>query len=131
MTTTGPCEMSGLSRKFFGSGGKFPNVPLFRPNLFIEDHCLSRRSCHSTIKPAKKFFVMVMCQSSVSNILHNVFCSFPNSFLKVSVVNMGHRQKKGSNVRKSSFGGRRKTQVCRPTFMHNFPGPRQWKDFIT
>ena len=127
MTTTGPCEMSGLSPKFFGAGSKFPDVPLFRPV------CLSRRrrGCHSTIKPAKKFFVMVMCQSSVSNILHNVFCSFPNSFPKVSVVNMVHRQKKSSNVQKSSFGGRRKTQVCRPTFMHNFPGPRQWKDFIT
>ena len=44
-------------------------------------------------KPAKKSFVMVMFQQSVSNLLHNVFCSFPNSFPKVSVVNMVHRQK--------------------------------------
>ena len=130
MTLTGPCEMSSLNPKFFSAGSKFPNVPLFRPNLFIEDHCLSRRSCHSTIKPAKKSSVMVVFQYSVSNLLshlssiiYNVFCSFPNSFLKVSVVNMGHRQKKGSNVRKSSFGGRMKAQVCRPTFMHNFAGP--------
>ena len=59
---------------------------------------------------AKKSFVMVMFQRSVSNLLHNVFCSFP----KVSVINMVHRQKKGSNVRKSSFGGKMKAQVCRP-----------------
>ena len=108
MTTTGPCEMSGLSPKFFGAGSKFPDVPLFRPNLFIQDNSRRRRGCHSTIKPAKKSFVMVMCQSSVSNILHNVFCSFSNSFPEVSVVNMVHRQKKSSNVQKSSFGGGRR-----------------------
>ena len=75
----------------------------------------------STVKPAKKSFVMVMFQCSVSNLLshlssiaYNVFCSFPNSFPKVSVVNMVHRQKKGSNVHKSSFGGKTKAQVCRP-----------------
>ena len=107
MTRTGPCEMSSLSPNFFGAGSKFPYVPLFRPTLFIEDD--SRwRGCHSTVKPAKKSFVMVMFQRSVSNLLHNVFCSFPNSFPKVSVVNMVHRQRKGSNVRKSSFGGRMK-----------------------
>ena len=90
--------------------------------------CLLRKipgggGSHSTVKPAKKSFVMVMFQHSVSNLLHNVFCSFPNSFPKVSVVNMVHRQKKGSNVHKSSFGGRRKAQICWPTFMHNFAGP--------
>ena len=36
MTTTGPCGMSSPSPKFFDS--KFPDVPLFRPNLFIEDN---------------------------------------------------------------------------------------------
>ena len=124
MTTTGPCEMSGPSPKFFGAGSKFPYV------LYVYSSgpiCLSRMirgggGCHSTVKPAKKSFVTVMFQCSVSNILH-VFCSFPNSFPKVSVVNMVHRQKKGSNVRKSSFGGRMKAQVCRLTFMHNFAGP--------
>ena len=44
-------------------------------------------------KPAKKSFVMVMFQQSVSNLLHTVFCSFPNSFLEVSVVNMVQGQK--------------------------------------
>ena len=92
--------------------------------------CLSRMirgggvGCHSTVKPAKKSFVMVMFQCNVSNLLQNVFCSFPNTFPKFSVVNMVHRQKKGSNIRKSTFVGRTKAQVCRLTFMHNFPGPR-------
>ena len=112
MTTTDPCEMSGLSPKFSGVGSKLLSVPLFRPNLFIEDDSRRRRWCHSTVKPAKKSFAMVMFQHSVSNLLHNVFCSFPNSFPKVSVVNLVHRQKKGSKVWKSSFGGRRKAQVC-------------------
>ena len=35
MTTTGPCKMSGPSSKFFSACS--PNVPLFRPTLFIED----------------------------------------------------------------------------------------------
>ena len=53
--------MSGLSPKFFGAGSKFPYVPLFRPNLFTEDDSRRRgRGCHSTVKPAKKVFVMVM-----------------------------------------------------------------------
>ena len=61
MTTTGPCEMSsGLSPKFFSAGSKFPYVPLFRPNLFIEDKLRRGDGCHPTVKPAKKSFVMVM-----------------------------------------------------------------------
>ena len=72
---------------------------------------------------AKKSFVMVMFQRCVSNLLYNIFCSFHNSFPKVSVVNMVHRQRKGSDVQKSSFGGRAKAQVYRLTFMHNFTGP--------
>ena len=95
MTTTGPCEMSGPSPKFFGAGSKFPYV------LYVSSSgpiCLSGMirggGCHSTVKPVKKSFVRVMFQRSVSNLLHNVFCSFP----KVSVINMVHRQKKGSNV---------------------------------
>ena len=127
MTTTGLCEMSSPSFKFFCAASKFPDVPLFRPNLFIEDNSRRRRGCHSTVKPAKKSFIMVMFQRSASNLLHNVFCSFPNPFPKVSVTWFTDR---GSNIPKSSFGGRRKTQVCGPTFMHNFPGPREWKDFI-
>ena len=95
MTTTGPCEMSGPSPKFFGAGSKFPDIPLFRPTLFIKDDSRTR-GCHSTVKPAKKSFVTVMFQCSVSNLLH-VFCSFPNSFPKVSVVNMVHRQKGQQN----------------------------------
>ena len=97
--------------------------------IFIEDDWRTR-GCHSTVKPAKKSFVMVMFHRSVSNLLshissiiYNVFLFFP-SFPKVSVVNMVHRQRKGSNVQKSSFGVRTKAQVCWPTFMHNFPGPR-------
>ena len=117
MTMTGPCKVSGLSPKFFGAGSKFPYVPLFRPNLFIKDGLRRRRGCHCTVKPAKKSFVMVMFHFSVSNLLHNVFffpfccCSFPNSFPKVSVVNMVHRQRKGSDVQKSSFGGRMKPSL--------------------
>ena len=38
------------------------------------------------LKPAKKSFTMVMFQRSASNLLHNVFCSFPNPFPKVSVT---------------------------------------------
>ena len=79
MTTTGPCEMSGLSPKFLGAGNKFPYVPLFRPTLFIQDDS-RRRGCHYTIKPGKKSFVMVTFHGSVSNLLHNVFCSFPEPF---------------------------------------------------
>ena len=92
MTTTGPCEMSGPSPKFFGAGSKFPDVTLFRPTLFIEDDSRTR-GCHFNVKPAKKSFVMVMFHHSVSNLLshlssiiQNVFCSFPNSFPKVLVV---------------------------------------------
>ena len=69
MTTTGLCEMSSLSPKFFGAGSKFPDVPLFRSTLFIKDE--SRRwggEYHSTVKPAKKSFVVVMFQRSVSNL---------------------------------------------------------------
>ena len=110
VTMTGPCKLSSLNPKFFSAGSKFPNVPLFRLNLFIEDDWRRWKRCHSTVKPAKKFSTMVMFQYSVSNLLHNAFCSFPNSFPKVSVVNMVHRQRKGSNVRKSSFGARTKTQ---------------------
>ena len=33
----GPCEMSSPSLKFFGVHSKFPEVSLFRPNLFIEE----------------------------------------------------------------------------------------------
>ena len=95
MTMTGPCEMSGSSPKFFGAGSKFPYV------LYVSGSgpiCLLRMirggggGCHSTVKSAKKSFVMVMFQCSVSNLLSHlssiiyVFCSFPNSFPKVSVV---------------------------------------------
>ena len=53
MTTIVLCEMSSLSSKFFGVCGKFPDVSLFRPNLFIEDNSRMRR-CHSAVKPAKE-----------------------------------------------------------------------------
>ena len=69
MTTIGPCEMSSLSPKFFGSHRKFPDVPLFRPNLFIEDDSRMGERGHSTVKPPKKSFVMVMLHCSVSNLL--------------------------------------------------------------
>ena len=35
MVMTGPCEMSSPSPKFLSACSKFPDVPLFRPNLFI------------------------------------------------------------------------------------------------
>ena len=54
-TTISPCEMSSPSPKFFGAGNKFPDVPLFRPNLFIEDDSRTRR-CHFAVKPAKESF---------------------------------------------------------------------------
>ena len=68
MTMIGPCEMSRPSSKFFGAHSKFPHVPLFRPNLFIKDDSRTR-GCHSTVKPPKKSFVMVMFHCSVSNLL--------------------------------------------------------------
>ena len=37
MTTASPHEIASPSSKFFGAHGKFPDVPLFRPNVFIED----------------------------------------------------------------------------------------------
>ena len=63
MTTTGSCEMSILSPKFFGAGSKFP----FALYVYSSDPiCLSRMiqgggwgGCHSTVKPAKKSFVIV------------------------------------------------------------------------
>ena len=55
MTMSGLCEMSSLSPKFFGACSKFPDVPLFKPNLFIEDD-LRVRNCHFAIKPAKESF---------------------------------------------------------------------------
>ena len=67
-TTIGPCEMSSPSSKFFGAHSKFPDVSSFRPNQFIEDNSRTRRG-HSTIKPSKKSFVMVMLHCSVSNLL--------------------------------------------------------------
>ena len=51
----GPCEMSSLSPKFFGALSKFPDVPLIRPNLFIEDDLRVRR-CHFAVKLAKESF---------------------------------------------------------------------------
>ena len=44
------------------------HVPLFRPNLFIEDDSRTREG-NSTVKPSKKSFVMVMFHCSVSNLL--------------------------------------------------------------
>ena len=96
MTTTGPCEISGTSPKFSGVGSKF----LCFIYLIVQAQFVYPRTipgggggCHSTVKPAKKSFVMVMFQHSVSNLLshlssivYNGFCSFPNSFPKVSVV---------------------------------------------
>ena len=56
MTMTGPYELSSPSSKFFSICSKFPDVPLFRPNSFIEDNLRARR-CHSAIKTAKESFV--------------------------------------------------------------------------
>ena len=55
--TTGLCEISSPSFKFFRTRSKFPDVPLLRPNLFVEDDSRARR-CYSTVKPAKESFVM-------------------------------------------------------------------------
>ena len=68
MTTIGLCEMSSPSFKFFGVRSKFPDVSLFRPNLFIEDNS-RMRGCHFIVKLAKKSFVMVMFHRSISNFL--------------------------------------------------------------
>ena len=57
MTTTGLCEISSPSSKFFSMCSKFSEVPLFRPNSFIEDDLRARR-CHFAVKPAKESFVM-------------------------------------------------------------------------
>ena len=55
VTTISPCEMSSPSPKFFGVHTKFSDIPLFRPNLFIEDNLRAKR-CHFAIKPAKESF---------------------------------------------------------------------------
>ena len=83
-------------------------------------HCQASQEvlCHGNVSTRVSNLL-----SHLSSIIYNVFLFFP-SFPKVSVVNMVHRQRKGSNVQKSSFGVRTKAQVCWPTFMHNFPGPR-------
>ena len=85
MTTTGPCEMSGPSPKFFGAGSKFPDVTLFRPTLFIEDDSRTR-GCHFNVKPAKKSFVMVMFQRSVSNLLIHLSSIIYNVFFVLSLT---------------------------------------------
>ena len=82
MTTAGPHEISSPSSKFFGARGKFPDVPLFRPNPFIEDD-LRAKGCHFTIKPANKSFVMVMFHHSISNLL----CYF-SSIITYSAINI-------------------------------------------
>ena len=82
MTMTGPRKISSSSSKFFGACGKFPDVPLFRPNLLIKDD--SRvRGCHSTVKPAKKSLVMVMFHHSISNLL-----CYLSSIITYSAVNI-------------------------------------------
>ena len=69
MTTIGLYEMSSPSSSFFGVRSKFLDVSLFRPNLFIKDDSRTR-GCHSTIKPAKKSFVIVIFHHSISNFSH-------------------------------------------------------------
>ena len=80
MTTIGLCEMSSPSFKFFGVRSKFPDVSLFRPNLFIEDNS-RMRGCHSIVKPAKKSFVMLMFHRS------NFLC-YLSSIVIHSIVNI-------------------------------------------
>ena len=53
MTMFGLCEMSIPSSKFLGVHSKFPDVLLFRPDLFTEDDLRARR-CHFTVKPGKE-----------------------------------------------------------------------------
>ena len=97
MTTTGLREMSSPSLKFSDVGSKF--LCFIYMSHSSGPICLSRTipgvggGCHSTVKPAKKSFVMVMFQHSVSNLLshlssiiYNVFYFFLNSFPKVLVV---------------------------------------------
>ena len=82
MTTIGPCEMSGPNLKFFGAHSKFPDVPLFRPNPFIEDD--SRvRGCHSAFKLPKEPFVMEMFHRSFGN-----FACYLSSIITYSTVNI-------------------------------------------
>ena len=81
MTTAGLHETSSLSSKFFGVCSYFLDMPLFMPNLFIEDD-LRARGCHFTVKLAKKSFVVVMFQHSVSNLL-----CYLSSIITYSVVN--------------------------------------------
>ena len=68
MTMTGPCEISGPGSKFFSTCSKFSDVPLFRPNSFIEDDAKATR-CHFAVKPAKKSFVMEVFHLTVGNLL--------------------------------------------------------------
>ena len=82
MTTIGPCEMSSPRPKFLSACSKFPDVSLFKPNLFIKDDSRMRGS-HSTVKSPKKSSVMVMFHCSISNLL----CYLSN-IITYSVVNI-------------------------------------------
>ena len=67
----GPCEVSGPSPKFFGVCSKFPDVPLFGPNLLIKDDSRMRGG-HSIVKPSMKSSVIVMLHCSISNLPCNL-----------------------------------------------------------
>ena len=64
MTTTRPREVSSLSFKFFRAGSKFLNVPLFRPNLFIENDSRRRR------RRRRRKRVSFHCQASQEVLCH-------------------------------------------------------------
>ena len=68
---TGSCDMSSPSSRFFIARSKFPYVPLSRPSLFMEDDPRTR-GCHSTIKAAKKSFIMVIFHPRVSDLPSNL-----------------------------------------------------------
>ena len=82
MTTTGLSEISSPSSKFFSTCSKFSDVPLFRPNSFIEDDLRVRR-CYFSVKPAKESFVMEV----IHGILCNLLCYLSN-IITYSIINI-------------------------------------------
>ena len=95
---------------------------------FPMSHCLGPICLSRMIqgaKPAKESFVMVRFQRSVSDLLQSVFCSFPNSFPKVSVVyKHGSQTEKGQQCPKVFFWRQDERPSLLAIVMHNFLGPR-------
>ena len=58
MPMTGPHKISIPSSKFFGACGKFPDVPLFRPNPFTEDDSRLRGAIPPLSQPRSPLLIL-------------------------------------------------------------------------